>query len=259
MKITWTNSVPEATEYLELRRACDMMPREAEAAAAGLAGGLYTVTARGAPAHEEPGARDDTAPRNNADAAASDEPRPLIGLGRVVGDGGCFFQVVDIMVHPDHQRRGIGTEIMRRIMEYISHNADASAHVNLFANPNAVELYERFGFARTDSVYIGMDLPRDAAGRRSTAARTLRPSAGMQAFQTLDLRVGTVVTAEEFPEARKPAYKLRGRQVVCAVNLGERRIGPFTSECLVLGIQDDAEAVVLIGPDRPVPDGRRVY
>ena len=264
MEISWSSTTPGATEYLELRNLCGMMPREPEAAAAGLAGSLYLVAARGSRGGE----------------SDSDE---LLGMGRVVGDGGCFFQIVDIMVHPDWRRRGIGTEIMRRLMDYISRTADPSAHVNLFANPNAVELYEHFGFARTESVYIGMDLPRNAAGKRSQAARTARPSAGMQAFQSLDLRVGTVVAAEEFPEARKPAYKLTidfgthqlqssaqiteryrpedlpGRQVVCAVNLGERRIGPFISQCLVLGIQDSDGGVLVITPDRPVPKGRQVY
>jgi tRNA-binding protein len=103
-------------------------------------------------------------------------------------------------------------------------------------------------------------------------------------FFEIDLRVGTVVQAEEFPEARKPAIKLTidfgaelgtkrssaqltfhytpqqlvGRQVVAAVNLGERRIAGFTSEVLVLGGMPTEAEVVLLTLDRPVANGTRI-
>ena len=103
-------------------------------------------------------------------------------------------------------------------------------------------------------------------------------------FHALDLRVGTVRTAEPFPEARTPALKLTidfgpelgtrrssaqltrrytpdaliGRQVVAAVNLGSRRIAGFVSEVLVLGGVPEAGDVVLLRLDAPVPDGTRV-
>jgi tRNA-binding protein len=103
-------------------------------------------------------------------------------------------------------------------------------------------------------------------------------------FFSIDMRVGTVVSAEPFPEARKPAIKLVidfgpelgtrrssaqltrryvperlvGRQVVAAVNLGTRRIAGFTSEVLVLGGVPEEGDVVLLALDAPVPDGTRV-
>ena len=102
-------------------------------------------------------------------------------------------------------------------------------------------------------------------------------------FAEVDIRVGTVTEVEEFPEARKPAWKLtinfgpafgvkrssaqithypldelEGRQVVAVVNFRPRRIGPFLSEVLVLGALDDEQGVVLLRPDSRVADGDRI-
>lgn len=103
-------------------------------------------------------------------------------------------------------------------------------------------------------------------------------------FMAVDIRVGTILEVEDFPQARKPAWKLTvdfgleigvkrssaqitvhygkadliGRQVLGVVNFPPRQIGPFMSEVLVLGLHDDANAVVLIGPERNVPNGARM-
>lgn len=104
-------------------------------------------------------------------------------------------------------------------------------------------------------------------------------------FLKVDIRAGTVVQAEPFPEARKPAFKLRidfgpeigekkssaqivahyapdtliGRQVLAVVNFPPRQIGPFMSEVLVLGLSDDEGDIVLLSPERAVPDGARMH
>ena len=107
---------------------------------------------------------------------------------------------------------------------------------------------------------------------------------GLEAFGALDLRVGRILAAEPLAGARKPAYKLSidlgalglkgssaqitdlytpetliGRLVVCAVNLGPRRIAGFTSEVLVLGAPDEAGRVVLLAVEREVPPGGKVF
>ncbi len=104
-------------------------------------------------------------------------------------------------------------------------------------------------------------------------------------FQRVDIRVGTIIDAEPFPEARKPALRLSidfgaeigvkrssaqltvhyrcdqliGRQVCAVVNFPPRQIGPFVSEVLTLGLPDEDEAVVLIKPDFKVPNGSRLF
>ena len=105
------------------------------------------------------------------------------------------------------------------------------------------------------------------------------------AFLAVDIRVGTVLTAEPFPEARKPAYKLvidfgpaigvkkssaqiterytldelPGRKVAAVVNFPPRQIGKFMSEVLTLGFGDADGAVILFAPDHAVPDGARLF
>ncbi|WP_043771593.1 tRNA-binding protein [Algiphilus aromaticivorans] len=103
-------------------------------------------------------------------------------------------------------------------------------------------------------------------------------------FERVELRAGTVVEARAFPEARKPAYRLRidfgpevgvlqssaqitdcyqpddlvGRQVLAVVNFPPKQIGPMRSECLVTGLHREDGAVVLAVPDAPVPNGARL-
>ena len=116
-------------------------------------------------------------------------------------------------------------------------------------------------------------------------AKDAAPPISFDDFLAVDIRVGTIVAVEPFPEARKPAFKLRidfgeelgirkssaqitvhyraeelvGRQVAAVVNFPPRQIGPFMSEVLTLGVPDQNGDVMLIRPDREVPIGGRLY
>jgi len=109
--------------------------------------------------------------------------------------------------------------------------------------------------------------------------------ATIEDFQKLDIRIGKVIEVEDFPEARNPSYKLtidfgaelgikkssvqivknykkeelNGKLVLCVVNFPPRRIGPFMSDVLTLGVPGADNECILIEPERDVPIGRRLY
>ena len=81
-----------------------------------------------------------------------------VGMGRIVGDGGCFYQITDIAVHPHHQGKGLGKKIMQALMEHLRATAPETAYVSLIADGPARHLYEKFGFTATAPASIGMAL-----------------------------------------------------------------------------------------------------
>ncbi|MDW9906548.1 GNAT family N-acetyltransferase [Sinorhizobium meliloti] len=80
----------------------------------------------------------------------------VVGMGRIIGDGGCFFQVTDIAVEPAHQRKGLGKRIMTALVDYMKANLPETAYVSLIADVPANRLYEQFGFAETSPRSLGM-------------------------------------------------------------------------------------------------------
>jgi GNAT superfamily N-acetyltransferase len=124
------DAVPSAADYRRLREAAGLRPKSAAAAERGLPNTLFGVSVLHGAA--------------------------VVGMGRIIGDGGCFFEVVDIAVLPEHQRRGIGKKIMARLMEWIRANAPATALVSLLADVKAVTLYEQFGFKESAPASKGM-------------------------------------------------------------------------------------------------------
>ena len=122
---------PGAEDYCRMRAEAGMAPRTDEAARRGLPNTLYGVSLL----------RDGE----------------VVGMGRVIGDGGCFFVVVDIAVAPALQGRGLGKRIMASLDGWIRANAPPSAVVSLAADGDAKHLYARFGFVETAPFSVNME------------------------------------------------------------------------------------------------------
>ncbi|MGK5077898.1 GNAT family N-acetyltransferase [Janthinobacterium sp. HLX7-2] len=127
-------AIPAIVTYQYLRLAAGLSAKSTAAAAKGLPNSLFAVQ-----------------------VLQGDE---VVGMGRIIGDGGCFFQVVDIAVLPAHQGKGLGKRIMREIMRFIDTDVPQSAYVSLIADGQAQDLYAQFGFRHTAPASVGMALKR---------------------------------------------------------------------------------------------------
>ena len=123
---------PAVDEYLELRRGSGLTLKRSDQAAAALAGSWAAVH------------------------VVREAGGPPVGMGRVIGDGGWYFHVVDRAVLPAHQRRGLGDAILTALLDRIRAVAPGGAFVNLLADPPGRRLYERHGFAPTAPGSVGM-------------------------------------------------------------------------------------------------------
>jgi GNAT superfamily N-acetyltransferase len=132
---TVRDDLPTVDEFLHLRASADMAPRSREAVERGLPNSVV-----GAIAVHDP----------------TDE---TVGMARIVGDDGAVYHVCDMVVHPDHQGRGLGTRLMERLLAYVEETAPPQAYVNLVADVDG--FYERFGFAETAPASKGMYLRTD--------------------------------------------------------------------------------------------------
>ncbi|MFI6265840.1 GNAT family N-acetyltransferase [Micromonospora sp. NPDC051006] len=121
---------PSVEVYQHLRVTAGLSAKSAGAATAGLDGTWHAVVAYHA-----------------------DEP---IGMGRVIGDGGTAFQIVDMCVVPEHQGRGVGKMIMAALMEQLLERAPGTAYISLIADGRARHLYAQYGFAETAPESVGM-------------------------------------------------------------------------------------------------------
>ncbi|GGY13779.1 GNAT family N-acetyltransferase [Paludibacterium paludis] len=123
-------SLPSVETYRHLRTRSGLSDKTAEAAEKGLANSLFAVQ-----------------------VLFNDTP---VGMGRVIGDGGCFFQVVDIAVLEEHRGQGLGKAIMSAIRAYIDEQVPESGYVSLIADGRAQDLYAQFGFTPTAPASVGM-------------------------------------------------------------------------------------------------------
>lgn len=125
---------PAVPDYLRLRRESGLSPKTAQQATAALAGSWAVCHV----VHEASG--------------------EAVGMGRVLGDGGWYFHVVDMAVLPGHQRRGIGHAVLTSLVDRVHAAAPPGAWVSLLADPPGRRLYSRHGFTETAPGSIGMAL-----------------------------------------------------------------------------------------------------
>ena len=123
-------SPPTVDRFLELRDAAGMAERSREAVERGLPNSQYAVT---------------VVETNSGD---------VVGMARVVGDGGSVYHVCDMAVHPEHQRQGVGSRLMDALLAWITETAPPTAYVNLVADVDG--FYEQWGFERTAPASEGM-------------------------------------------------------------------------------------------------------
>lgn len=93
----------------------------------------------------------------------------VVAMGRIIGDNGCFFTVVDIAVIPELQGRGLGKRIMTALDAWLQRNVPPSAYVTLIADGDAKYLYAQFGFVESAPVAVNMEYVMEAGGVRSAA------------------------------------------------------------------------------------------
>jgi ribosomal protein S18 acetylase RimI-like enzyme len=121
---------PSVSEYIALRKRAGLSAKSVEAATRGLANTWYAVSIR--------------------------RQGRCIAMGRIVGDDGCFFHIVDIAVLPEFQRQGLGSRIMQKLVDRLRATAPRTALVSLLADGDAYRLYEKFGFEKSAPASIGM-------------------------------------------------------------------------------------------------------
>lgn len=121
---------PSVDDYRRLRKIAGLSEKTQDAAEVGLPNSWFAVTIR--------------------------HHGSAIGMGRIIGDGGTAFQIVDIAVEPGHQGKGLGKRIVAALVDHLRAHAPASAYVSLIADGDAQYLYAKYGFAPVMPESIGM-------------------------------------------------------------------------------------------------------
>ncbi|MCL1634197.1 GNAT family N-acetyltransferase [Luteimonas sp. SX5] len=133
---------PGVDDYLRLRSAAGMHPKTLQAATRALPNTLYGIS-----------------------LVRGGEP---VAMGRIIGDNGCFFTIVDIAVIPELQGRGLGKRIMAALDAWLQRNVPESAYVTLIADGDAKYLYSKFGFVESAPVAVNMEYVMGPNGERNT-------------------------------------------------------------------------------------------
>ncbi|MFG2622609.1 GNAT family N-acetyltransferase [Streptomyces sp. NPDC048507] len=123
-------ALPDIATYRRLRAGTGLGAKSVEGSAVGLPNSWHCVTV-------EHGGR-------------------TVGMGRIIGDGGCFLQIVDICVLPEHQGRGLGKRVMEELTAELERRAPRGTYVSLIADGPARHLYAQYGFVETAPASVGM-------------------------------------------------------------------------------------------------------
>jgi len=126
------HDVPSVDDYLELRQRSGLTPKNRAQATAALPGSWFACHVI-----HKPSGR-------------------TVGMGRLLGDGGWYFHVVDVAVLPEHQRRGLGDAILSTLLQHVREHAPTGAYVSLLADVPGRSLYARHGFVETAPHSVGM-------------------------------------------------------------------------------------------------------
>ncbi len=121
--------IPDVDSYLRLRKNTGLSPRSRKAAELGLPNTLFAVTVY--------------------------DDQKVIGMGRVIGDGGCNYEVVDVAIEPEYQGKGLGRSLMEAITTYLDKNAPEGSYISMIADVPA--FYQKFGFKlcpNSEGMYI---------------------------------------------------------------------------------------------------------
>lgn len=118
------NEIPCVEDYIEIRLKAGLSRKSVEAASIGLKNSIFGVV-----------------------VYFNDIP---IGIGRIIGDGGCFFEITDMAVLPEHQNKGVGKLIMNTLIDWLKKNAPITAYVSLMADHGTPEFYAKFGFNKAE-------------------------------------------------------------------------------------------------------------
>lgn len=129
-------AVPALDDYLHLRAASGLTPKNAEQGERALPGSWAAAHIVHSPSGQ------------------------TVAMGRVIGDGGWYFHIVDMAVLPDHQRRGLGDRVLTHLLEVIETTAPPGAYITLMADAPGRRLYERHGFVDSAPRTVGMVLRR---------------------------------------------------------------------------------------------------
>ncbi|KAF7978415.1 hypothetical protein HWV62_574 [Athelia sp. TMB] len=140
MVYTTLREIPSVETYCNLRISVGLSAKSRSAAAIGLPNSLFAVQIL----YHHP-----LTSLANSDSVMPGLSPESVGMGRVIGDGGLFYQVVDIAVLPAHQGKGLGKMILKEIRAWITANVPPTGYISLIAQGRAKDLYAQYGFIET--------------------------------------------------------------------------------------------------------------